>query len=107
MVIMGSSVPRRVARLQPAWRKCMPMTRRPASTIVFIGLSATNTIGYYAQGRYAEAEPRFQRALALREKALGPEHPLVATSLHNLAGLYRAQGRYAEAEPRFQRALII
>jgi hypothetical protein len=24
----------------------MPMTIRPASTIVFIGLSATNTIGY-------------------------------------------------------------
>src|SRR5262249_38063923 len=36
-VIMSSSVPRRVARFQPAWRKCMPMTIRPASTIVFIG----------------------------------------------------------------------
>ena len=40
-----------------------------------------------------------QRALAIREKTLGPEHPHVATSLNNLAALYRAQGRYAEAEP--------
>ncbi len=35
------------------------------------------------------------RALAIREKALGPEHPDVATSLNNLALLYDDQGRYA------------
>ena len=62
---------------------------------------------YHAQGRYADAEPHYQRALAIREKVLGPEHPDVATSLNNLAVLYRAQGRYADAEPRYQRALAI
>ncbi len=41
------------------------------------------------------------------EKALGPEHPHVATSLNNLAGLYRAQGKYAEAEPLLKRSLAI
>ena len=40
-----------------------------------------------AQGRYAEAEPLDERALAIGEKALGPEHPSVATSLNNRAGL--------------------
>ena len=30
---------------------------------------------YRAQGRYAEAEPLFKRALAVSEKALGPDHP--------------------------------
>ena len=39
--------------------------------------------------------------------ALGPEHPDVARSLNNLAGLYRAQGQYAKAEPLYQRALGI
>jgi tetratricopeptide (TPR) repeat protein len=34
---------------------------------------------YYFQGRYAEAERVYQRALAIHEKALGPEHPEVAT----------------------------
>ena len=62
---------------------------------------------YQAQGRYAEAEPLFRRSLAIREKALGPEHPHVAASLHNLAGLYRIQGKYSEAEPLLQRAPTI
>src|SRR5215475_15375122 len=47
MVIMGSSVPGRVSRCRPAWRKYMIRTIRLVSTIVFIGLSETNTIGYY------------------------------------------------------------
>src|SRR4029453_6532278 len=46
MVIMGSSVPGRVSRCRPAWRKCMPRTIRFVSTIIFISLSETNTIGY-------------------------------------------------------------
>ena len=36
-----------------------------------------------------------------------PTHPDVATSLNNLAGLYRSQGKYADAEPLYQRALNI
>ena len=59
------------------------------------------------QGRHAEAEPLHQRALAIREKALGPQHPHVPTSLNNLAMVYRAQGRYAEAEPLCRRSLAI
>ena len=38
-----------------------------------------------AQGDYAEARPLYERALAIPEKALGPDHPDVATSLNNLA----------------------
>jgi hypothetical protein len=40
-------------------------------------------------GAYAKAEPLFQRALAIREKALGPEHPDTGLSLSTLAELYR------------------
>ncbi len=46
-------------------------------------------------------------ALAVRKKALGPDHPSVATSLNNPALLYKSQGRYAEAEPLSQRAMAI
>ena len=52
---------------------------------------------YYAQGRYAAAEPLFKRSLTISEKALGPDHPSVATSLNNLAWIYDAQGRYEAA----------
>ena len=61
-----------------------------------------HTLGYYQ-----EAEPLLQRALDIREKALGPEHPDVADSLNNLAVLYHDQGKYGEAEPLYQRALAI
>ena len=61
----------------------------------------------YQQGRYADAEPLYKRSLAIWEKALGPDHPDVATSLNNLAVLYREQGRYADAEPLYKRSLAI
>ena len=47
------------------------------------------------------------RALAIREKQLGPLHPATAQTLNNLAHLYKKQGKYAEAEPLYQRALRI
>jgi tetratricopeptide (TPR) repeat protein len=62
---------------------------------------------YYHQDQSAKAEPLYQRALAIYEEALGPEHPDVATSLNNLAGLYYNQGQSAKAEPLYQRALTI
>ena len=34
-------------------------------------------------------------------------HPETATSLNNLALLYRAQGKYEQAEPLYMRALSI
>ena len=45
-----------------------------------------------------QAEPLYVRALKLRESALGPDHADVASSLSNLAGLYRLQQRDADAE---------
>ncbi|MGB6013701.1 MAG: tetratricopeptide repeat protein, partial [Nodosilinea sp.] len=61
----------------------------------------------YEAGRYDEAEPFLQEALQIRQTALGPDHPDVATSLNNLAELYRLQGRYGESEPLHQEALSI
>ena len=57
--------------------------------------------------KFAEAEPLMRRELAIWEKGLGPEDPVVAMSLNNLAELYRAQGQYAKAEPFCRRALAI
>jgi tetratricopeptide (TPR) repeat protein len=54
----------------------------------------------YQQGRYAEAIPLAIRALAIHEKALGPDHP-------NVAALYDSLGEDAKAEPLYKRALAI
>ncbi|TVQ24673.1 MAG: tetratricopeptide repeat protein, partial [Leptolyngbya sp. DLM2.Bin15] len=60
-----------------------------------------------SMGRYGEAEPLYARSLSIAEQQLGVDHPAVATSLNNLAGLYRSMGRYGEAEPLYIRALDI
>jgi tetratricopeptide (TPR) repeat protein len=60
-----------------------------------------------AQGRYSEAIPLAQRALAIYEKSLGPDHPFVASALNHLAAAYKGQGRYADAEPLQKRSLAI
>ena len=59
------------------------------------------------QGRYRNAEELHRRALAIREKALGPEHPDTAGSYNNLAEVLRAQARYGEAEALHRHALTI
>jgi CHAT domain-containing protein/Tfp pilus assembly protein PilF len=62
---------------------------------------------YRAMRDYAKAEPLFQRALKIRETALGPEDLVTAMSLNSLALLYLDMGDYAKAEPLFQRSLKI
>ncbi|MFN7218041.1 tetratricopeptide repeat protein, partial [Microcystis sp.] len=59
------------------------------------------------QGKYNEAIPLAEQALAIRKKVLGDNHPNTARSLNNLAGLYESQGRYSEAEPLYKQALAI
>ena len=58
-------------------------------------------------GRLCGARPLFERALAIHEKALGPEHPDTAASLNNLAVLLRHEGDFAGARPLYERALAI
>ncbi|CAM9191144.1 unnamed protein product, partial [Pylaiella littoralis] len=58
-------------------------------------------------GKYDEAEPLYERSLAIREKALGCDHPDVAVSLNNRAGLLESQGKYDEADPLYLRAIKI
>jgi CHAT domain-containing protein/tetratricopeptide (TPR) repeat protein len=60
-----------------------------------------------AQGDYAAARPLYDRALAIREKAFGTEHPQTVQSLNDMGALLCNQGEYAAARPLFERALAI
>jgi tetratricopeptide (TPR) repeat protein len=96
-------------------QRCLPHAQACAALIEQRGMEFTaatrllNQTGYYLRVRahYAEAEPLLIRGLATREQALGPDDPAVATSLSDLAELYRDQGKYTQAEPLYQRALAI
>jgi tetratricopeptide (TPR) repeat protein len=59
------------------------------------------------QGRYAQAERGYERALAILRKALGEDHPDTATAYSGLALCQQYQGRYAPAERGYERALAI
>ena len=67
-----------------------------------------NILGSCTGTQAATPTPAFlQGSSAIREKALGRDHPDVAISLSNLGFLYRDQGRYADAEPLLRRSLAI
>ncbi len=53
------------------------------------------------------AEPLYQHSLAILEKALGPEHPHVATTLENYAELLRKTNRKKKAKKLEARAKAI
>ncbi len=70
--------------------------------------SLNNLAGLYRdQGRYAEAEPLYQRSLVILNKALGSEHLFMAATLEGYAALLRLTGRHSEAEPMEARAKAI
>jgi serine/threonine protein kinase/tetratricopeptide (TPR) repeat protein len=58
-----------------------------------------DTIGsaYTGIGDYVKAALHHERALQLRKRMLGAEHPSTLTSTNNLAATYWFQGKYAEA----------
>ena len=68
-----------------------------------------NQAGLYLWQRadHAQARSLHQRALAIREAYLGPDHPDTAETLNNLAIVLRAQGDLDGARPLLERALRI
>ena len=52
---------------------------------------------YMAKNKWAAAEAQYERALAIRQKALGP-HPLVASSLFSMSCVPRKLNRKKEAK---------
>jgi serine/threonine-protein kinase len=61
----------------------------------------------WSQGRSEEGEELHRRAIALWERALGPEHPEVATARHNLGYALIYQSKHHEAEIEFRRAVSL
>ncbi len=59
------------------------------------------------RAQYKEAESLSKCSVAMYEQLMGPENPVVALQLSNLASIYQHQGKYKEAEPLLQRALTL
>jgi len=61
----------------------------------------------HKQLRNAEARPLMVRCLEIREKELGPDDVLVATTAGSLGNIYDDLGDYATAESLYLRELKI
>jgi len=69
-----------------------------------------NQLGLFRHGAlaaYAEAQLLVRRALAIRDKVLGPEHYDTTVSLNSLGYILSSQGDYEGARPFYERALAI
>jgi tetratricopeptide (TPR) repeat protein len=104
-IVKQTATPRPSRSTSAPW----PSTRRRSRpTIPTWPSASTTSLFFYAKtNRSAEAEPLYERALAINEAAFAPDHPNVALSLNNLAFLYAKTNRSAEAEPLYERALDI
>ena len=62
---------------------------------------------YYSQSNYLKAIEYYEKALAIKLKALGAEHPDVAVSYNNLGSVYDSQGNNPKAIEYHEKALAI
>src|SRR5947207_2191038 len=70
-------------------------------------MAASNNLGllYYNRGRYGEAQPLLERAVALSWKVPGVSDQIRVRTLKNLGLVFLAQGRYGDAERVLKRSL--
>jgi CHAT domain-containing protein len=61
----------------------------------------------YRSGKYNEALSPLERALEIRDRVLGPDHPKVLANINSLAIVHSYRGEYSKAETLFKRALAI
>jgi len=62
---------------------------------------------YLHLGEYSKALLLLEKALTIREKVLGGEHPSTATSCNNIGGVYDDKGEYDKALEYYQKDLAI
>ena len=81
----------------------------PAANSAIVFANMLIWVGQYRgeAAAYRSARPLFERALAIKERLRGPDHPQTGVAVSELAGLLQAQGDLAAARPLFERALGI
>ncbi len=60
---------------------------------------------YYRLGRYTQAEAAIKRAVTVKQKLLGPDHPEIADLLQQLASVYKRIGRHQDAKQLYVQSL--
>ena len=97
----GVRVEEQLEKVFPAWVASLNKKRD-----LHISLAAAALLSQ--SGRYGQFNKQLLlRAISISKKYSGLDHPDVALSLNNLAGLYNDQSDFAKALPMFERAFAI
>ncbi len=94
-------------RLVPHARAALEGLPGDAATEPAARLAAAAAVYLRERADYAASEALQTRALAMRERIFGAEHPEVAASLNELGIVYTAQGNYDDANRCYLRAQAI
>jgi tetratricopeptide (TPR) repeat protein len=105
-----SALQRRILPHANRYLQLLAIDNQSRATPSFTGVSNNvnfNCLGilYSNQGKLAEAEAIYVRALKGKEKAWGPDHMSTLDTVNNLGALYSDQGKLAKAEAMYVRAL--
>jgi CHAT domain-containing protein/Tfp pilus assembly protein PilF len=97
------------AAAEVEYRRAIAIYRKSGSSRHATVATLENNLGMLLlhAGRFDEAKEFLSSALASRRELLGPDHPLTARSLDNLAKLYIARGDFAGAETLLAEALPV
>jgi TonB family protein len=66
-----------------------------------------DAVKLYEEKKYDAALPLAKRAVELREKVLGPDHELLASSLNDVARIYLGLEKFDNADSLYKRSLVI
>lgn len=104
---LGAEHPRVAEALNAMAGIDLQLARRAGSWNLLSGMRGGGRPRLSRDAYLDRARRGFEGALAIREKALGPGHPAVASSLRNLAAVQAERGHFTEAEPLMRRAVAI
>lgn len=83
------------------------MTAEQSAKLAEATRLTAEAVKLHGQGKFDEALPLAERALALRTEAVGQEHQSVAASLRNLGAIQLAKGKADKGRQLYTRALAI
>ncbi|BAZ42612.1 peptidase-like protein [Calothrix sp. NIES-4101] len=95
-------VPKQViAQTQP------PRSAQQSAELDTAGKMSQQAFKLHEQGKYAEAISLMERAIAVFERIMGKENPVVGINLTGLAVFYQSQRDYPQAEALYLRSIAI
>ena len=90
-----------------ALRRVAPVPKEDRVAYLSAGVMNQQAEALLAQGKYALAQPLFEKALEIYRRLLTDDHPDTAGSYNNLAANLDAQGKHTLAQPLYEKALEI